>query len=504
VPSPFSLCPVTASPFRLRQRMLACCIWLAIAIPASAAPFAYFSDTGKNNFTVVDMANYSTVITTPLGTDRSAPIDTVVNNATGKIFIGTTSGVVIIDAATNAITGEVLISESGSAPSVTTTGVIALAVSPDGKRVFALSKGGSITVLDPIKKTILGSIAVDPSSNKMAVSLNGENLYVSSTGFGADRSTVLGVAGVTVIDTMENSTERVINIGNYFPLQLAIHPTDGRIIVTGDYLYPSTEYGYLILDPDNFSVRKVALAPENVQRPNLLSVTFNENGSRVYMSGTGAFTRAPLLEIDTETGQVLRVLTTGDLGSAVNTTQKLTSSFASGKFVLVAFLRGYFTKYPFRPATRVAFIDVQNNLILKELVYSQSPGIIDYQIAGDIFEPTIHPNLTTTSTTLQGSANPPLRRSVPLRFYATVTGDMPTGKVVFKFVAYKQNDKLIEKVRVPLKGSMATLFLPACGGRWDNRALRDIICTTSFSATAIYRGDTKNSSSRSAVLDETY
>ena len=107
-----------------------------------------------------------------------------------------------------------------------------------------------------------------------------------------------------------------------------------------------------------------------------------------------------------------------------------------------------------------------------------------------------------TTTALQASVPGPLRRNLPVSFIATVSGNQPGGKVVFKFVS-TDGRKRVEKVPVALAGGLATLALPACTERaWDSRALRKIVCGDEFKVVAVFRGDALNARSKSEPLHE--
>ena len=146
-------------------------------------------------------------------------------------------------------------------------------------------------------------------------------------------------------------------------------------------------------------------------------------------------------------------------------------------------------------------MDVANNIVLKDLTFTQY-GDGD-MLTGDILDPASAVGIVPTTTTLQADANPPLRRNIPVNFTVKVTGNNPTGKVVFKLISVRKNTDLIETVPLALQNNMATLTIPACHGKWANHDLRKIVCSNAFTVVAKYKGDVNNQKSKSEILEET-
>jgi hypothetical protein len=480
---------------------------------AQAAPFAYLADRVLNTVDVVDVAGYTTLTSVPLGDARAPARQVVANEATGKVFIAERTGVLIIDAITNAITGEIPIADTTPPPPPpaydNNSGVKALAVAPDGSRVFALSTG-ALTVIDPVKKTILATIPVNPSGISLAIDADGETVFIVQTGLMPDNVTLSGPAGVTVVDALTLEVDRVVPTPAFMPYALAIHPVNDRLYLVGSKTGPDVNYSnnrdYLVLDPATDSIKRFSVA-KPADYTNLFSfssLAFNADGSRLYL-GTNSLSggAVPLLEVNATTAAITRVLqlpaSFGDQHSILS----LATSFTGNQFVLAAFLSEHLHHYPSEPPRRVVFMDGLSGNVLKNLVFNSGSSSSTATITGDFLDRLPAPGPAATRTTLDSSPKPPLRRNLPVSFYAAVTGGNPSGEVIFKFVAHDKHNKLVSKIPAKLSAGKTTLTLPACNDPWQDLALRKIVCSAKFSVIAKYRGDTAHLASKSEALEET-
>lgn len=472
---------------------LAGLLWLASAA-GHAAPLAYLADRLQNDVSVVDLANYATLATISLGPAQALPVDVVASEASGKVFVAQASGLAIIDAATNAITGHVALA-----------GIKAMAASPDGKKVYALTPG-AVAVIDAEAKSVLTTLAVDPSAVSLAASADGDSVYVAHTGF-APASGALGAAGITVIDGVTHEIDNVVSTGDFQPEQLAVHPGDERLYMIGKVGLAADNLAYRTLDPVTLAITRTAFAlpPETPVVLGLSSLAFNPDGSRLYLgANTLGVTTLPVLEINTATGTVARVLSLPAGFADEHTVLKLATGLANGQFTLAAFVRQRLRSSAVEPGRRAVFMDAVNGTVLGDLNFP-SPGDRDV-LSGDILDAAPAPTQgkAATRTGLQANANPPLRPEIPVTFVATVQGNNPGGRVVFKFATQQDGVRLSQKVPVELQGGTATLALAACSAAWDNLALQKIACSPEFRVVARFKGDAGNAKSRSETLYERY
>ena len=480
-------------------RLSAMVLLAGMGIAAHAAPFAYLGDRNLDSVAVVDMATYTTLTTLPLGSTLRGIAEIVANDATGKIFVMVSSGIKIIDAATNTITGEIPLSLSFSLGSATYPK--AMVVSPDGQKLYVLTFAGQVIVIDAIKKSVITTLAVDSFAVAMAIDKEGEKVYVATRG-------TLGKPAITIIDGLHNTIAHVVSTGDFQTTYLSVNPANDSLYIIGNGSGATDYQSYRVLDPATLAITGVVVTPwpATFQISNFSSLAFNQDGSRLYIgtySGplrTDPSARLPVLEVNSATGVVTRVLLIPIGYADEHTAVKLATSFANDKFVLTAFLSENLLQYSVEPARRAVFLDVLSNTVIKDLTFTQH-GDGD-TLTGDILEPASSSATVQTTTTLQADANPPLRLNIPVKFSAKITGNNPSGKVVFEFVA-KDNDKFSATIPVALENSLATLKFPACDVRWADRELRKIVCSSAFKVSATYKGDKHNAKSKSGPLQET-
>ena len=466
-------------------------------VNVSAAPFAYLGDRKLNSVAVVDMATYTTVNTLPLDLPATGIIEIVANDATGKVFVATQSSIKVIDSVTNTITAQIPLLFGATDP------LKAMLVSPDGAKLYALTTTGKLAVVDINRKSITAIVTVDAPALAMAIDTNGKKIYVATSG-------TIGKPAITIINSQSNIIEKVIPTGTFVASTLSVNPANDRLYMIGN---SSNVIGdllsYKVFDSVGSTVTtvKVTPIPAEFQIQNFTSLAFNKDGSRLYFGAhsgpltTDPAARLPVLEVDPANGVLTKTLLIPIGYADEHTSIKLAPSFAKDKFVLAVFLNEHLHHYPVEPARRAVFMDVANNIVLKDLSFTQY-GDGDLLI-GDILDPASNPGIVLTTTTLHANANPPLRRNIPVNFTARVTGNNPSGKVVFKLMSGKKDTDAFETVSLELQSSAVTLTIPACHGKWINHDLRKIACSSAFSIVAEYKGDIQNQKSESEVLEET-
>src|SRR5450755_4763684 len=120
--------------FNFFSAMVFCLALLAGA--ARAAPFAYISNFGSANVSVIDIATNTVVGTVPVG---AQPEGVAVNPVSPRVYVTTSSNVSVIDTTSNTVIATVPV---GVGP----TGV---AVNPAGTRAYATNFGSNtVSVID--------------------------------------------------------------------------------------------------------------------------------------------------------------------------------------------------------------------------------------------------------------------------------------------------------------------------------------------------------------------
>jgi len=142
----------TQRPFPRRlSRILVALLVLSLtaASVASAAPFAYVSNFGSGNVSVIDVATNTVVATVPVGRQ---PYGTAANPVGTRAYIANfgDDSVSVIDTRSNTVVATVL--GVGAFPS-------GVAVSVDSTKVYVASGDGTVAVIDAATNSVVGSVS---------------------------------------------------------------------------------------------------------------------------------------------------------------------------------------------------------------------------------------------------------------------------------------------------------------------------------------------------------
>src|SRR6267378_1992179 len=170
-----------------------------LAVPAGAAPFAYITNLGSNNVSVIDTASNSVTATIPV---CCGPSGVAVNPAGTRVYVVTAlvsiagSSVLVIDTASNSVMATIPV---GSAPA---NGV---AVNPAGTRVYVANfSDNNVSVIDTASNSVTATIPVCCGPSGVAVNPAGTRVYVANAASDS----------VSVIDTASNSVMATIPVGS--------------------------------------------------------------------------------------------------------------------------------------------------------------------------------------------------------------------------------------------------------------------------------------------------
>ncbi|MBC7625243.1 MAG: beta-propeller fold lactonase family protein, partial [Aeromicrobium sp.] len=222
---------------------------------AAAGPFAYVTNDGSNNVSVVDLATRAVVSTIPVGgrpygvgASPTGNFVYVTNYADGTVSIISTS--------TNLVVATVSVGGPGSQAS-------AIAVNRDGSSVFIGSaSSANVSVID----TTNNSVTTPESTGRaddLALSPSDNRLYVSSSSGNK----------VTVINRPTNNILRTItNVPGAFGM--AVHP-DGRRLYVGN----STGNVLTVINTQNNSIN-ASIALPSAQ----YGLAISPSGDKLYVS----------------------------------------------------------------------------------------------------------------------------------------------------------------------------------------------------------------------------
>ena len=130
-----------------------------MASAAEAAPFAYVTNVGSNNVSVIDTATNIVVATIPVAGVGGAGVGGVAVTPDGKYayvtgYIGPGSASVsVIDTTTNTVVATV----NQIAP-------LAVAITPDGKHAYVTNGDGTVSVIDTPTNLVVATVGKVPGA----------------------------------------------------------------------------------------------------------------------------------------------------------------------------------------------------------------------------------------------------------------------------------------------------------------------------------------------------
>ncbi|MDY0129961.1 MAG: PKD domain-containing protein [Methanosarcina vacuolata] len=190
---------------------------------STTAPCAYITNYYEGTVSIIDITTNTVKATVPV---REWPFGVAVNPAGTKVYVTTTYGedkdgvtdlkgvVSVIDTATNTVTATVPVGEWPRG----------VAVSPDGKTVYAVDSGKypdytrSVSVIDAATNTVKAMVPVGNHPEGVAINPTGTKVYVASS-------------NVYIIDTATNTVTATVPVGDY-PFGVAVTPDGAKVYVS--------------------------------------------------------------------------------------------------------------------------------------------------------------------------------------------------------------------------------------------------------------------------------
>ena len=298
---------------------------VAIAKLRHGVALAYVSNYDSDTVSVIDTRRQKVVDTITVGPSPSP----VVATRDGRlVYVGTDSYIAVIDSGAGRVVrqiggqdgsfalavspdGRLLYADSGGAGPVTvfdtTTGSVveriqpsngspgALATSPDGRRLYVgiFNKPFWVDVFDTASLQLLATVSVPLNPFGITVSPNGRQLYVANWG---DYSNIIPIAGhsVQVFDTRTLKLLGVVPVGDY-PSAIAFGP-NGRYAYVVNNSQPGTVSVVRTRDRQVTDTVNVGVCPTDV------AVT--PDGHEAYVTNTGV---GAICQVEENTVSVLSV-----------------------------------------------------------------------------------------------------------------------------------------------------------------------------------------------------
>ncbi len=185
---------------------------------AFAQPFAYITNEGGDNVTVINTAT-NTLVGSPI-TVESFPQGVTISPDGGFVYVanGGSASISVIDTSTNTVTATV---DVGNGPG-------GMAITPDGGFVYVANQSdNNVSVIDTSTNTVVGSpIAVQNAPTGAAITPDGSFVYVGN----------FSSSTISVIDTSTNTVTATVTIASPegAPDGLAVSPDGSRVYAAND------------------------------------------------------------------------------------------------------------------------------------------------------------------------------------------------------------------------------------------------------------------------------
>ncbi|AKB50848.1 cell surface protein [Methanosarcina barkeri str. Wiesmoor] len=257
-------------------------------------PYAYITNSGDNNISVIDTATNKVTAMIPVGSQLGGVAITLDGK---KVYVTNYYNISVIDATKNKVTATIPV---GNYPS-------GVAVSPDGKRIyvpnpdFGNPSNNTILIINTDTNEVEATVLVGEFPFGVAVTLDGKKVYVTN----------LDDKTVSVIDTSTNTVIATIPVGDY-PRGVAISPDGKRVYVTN-----SGSNSVSIINTDANTV--TATVPVG-NWPKSIAVT--PDGKKVYVANYGSISTPDdtVSVIDIATNMVTATVHVGSYPSGVAVT----------------------------------------------------------------------------------------------------------------------------------------------------------------------------------------
>lgn len=219
----------------------------------SVTSYAYISNSGSNNVSVINTVTNTVVATLSVG---SGPHGVCVRQDGKSVYVANSSSnnVSVINTATNTIVATVSV---GNTPNQ-------VCISPDGESVYVTNLGSNtVSVINTATNTVVATVSVGIGPYGICVSPNGKSVYVEN----------INSNNVSVINTVTNSVVATVSVGNS-PHGVCVSP-DGKNV----YVANTSSNNVSVI---NTATNSVDLTLSVGSSP--LSISVNPDGKRLYIS----------------------------------------------------------------------------------------------------------------------------------------------------------------------------------------------------------------------------
>ena len=183
--------------------------------PINVGTYAYISNSGSSNVSVIDTATDTVIATVNVGSD---PHGVAVSPDGLNVYVANagSDSVSVIDTATNTVKDTVIVEDCPRG----------VAVSPDGTKVYVTNSGSyddprnTVSVIDASINKVISTVNVGNSPFGIDISSSGKKVYVANYLSNT----------VSVIDTATDTVTSTVNVGEN-PQGVAVTPDGSKVYV---------------------------------------------------------------------------------------------------------------------------------------------------------------------------------------------------------------------------------------------------------------------------------
>ena len=222
--------------------------WAVALTPDSK--FAYITNLKSNNVSVINTASNAVIATIPVGLN---PGSAAISPDGTRLYVANlnSQNISVISTATNQVISQI----SAQAPG----GVV---VSPDGKLIYVTSSAPpeKVSVINASSGAVLATIGVGAGAENLALTPDGKKLFVANTSANT----------VTIINTITNSVVTTV-AASLLPSCIAVSPDGSKAYVTN-----SNGTSITVI---NTATNVAANQPSS---PGFIGLSFSSDGSQLY------------------------------------------------------------------------------------------------------------------------------------------------------------------------------------------------------------------------------
>lgn len=266
------------------------------AFPTFSAPFAYITNCGGANVSVIDTATNKTVATIPT---QGCPMSVAIKSDGSRVYVGNynSASVTVIDAQSNSVIKHITV---GNYPAE-------IAIKPDGTRLYVPNyNSGTISVIDTATNTVINTISLGGNPWGATVNPSGTRAYISK----ADSNQVY------VLDTATNEF-----VGA--PISVGSRPTGMKVNPAGTRLYIVNENSNNMTVVNTATNAVVATVPVGAYP---LQLAIKLDSSRVYVANRNSNT---ITVVDAASNAVVGEMPTGSYPVGVDSNPTGSRLYAS-------------------------------------------------------------------------------------------------------------------------------------------------------------------------------